>query len=79
MARTVKAAEFKQTCLALMDEVASRGQPIVITKRGRAVAKLVPVSDSRPQALGCLKDAIEVIDDDFTLPDWTVNPRKGRM
>ena len=77
MARTVKAAEFKQTCLALMDEVASRGQSIVITKRGRAVAKLVSVSEHRPQALGCLKGALEIVDDDFTLPGWTVDPRKG--
>jgi antitoxin (DNA-binding transcriptional repressor) of toxin-antitoxin stability system len=39
MPRTVKAAEFKQTCLALMDEVERGGEPIVITKRGKPVAK----------------------------------------
>lgn len=78
MARTVKAAEFKQTCLALMDEVASGGPIVTITKRGKPVAKLVPVDESRPQALGCLKGAIEIVDEDFTLPEWKVLARKGR-
>jgi prevent-host-death family protein len=79
MPRTVKAADFKQTCLALMDEVARGGQTIIITKRGKPVAKLTPVAERRPQALGCLKHAIEVIDEDFSLPEWTVSTRKGRV
>jgi antitoxin (DNA-binding transcriptional repressor) of toxin-antitoxin stability system len=76
--RTIKAAEFKQTCLALMDEVAARGATILITKRGKIVAKLAPVVDSRPSALGCLKSSLDIVDDDFSLPEWTVSPRKGR-
>lgn len=79
MARTLKAAEFKQTCLALMDEVAERGETILITKRGKVVAKLAPVDETRPQALGCLKGSIEVLDEDFSLPEWTVSARKGRV
>jgi len=78
MARTIKAAEFKQICLALMDEVAEAGETILITKRGKVVAKLAPAVDSRPQALGCLKNALEIVDEDFSLPAWTVSPRKGR-
>ena len=79
MARTIKAAEFKQTCLALMDEVAQRGETILITKRGKIVAKLAPASDVRPQALGCLKGALEIVDERFSLPEWTVSARKGRV
>lgn len=77
MVRTIKAAEFKQTCLALMDDVAAKGETILITKRGKIVAKLAPV-DARPQALGCLKDGLEILDEDFSLPEWTVHPRKGK-
>lgn len=77
MSRTVKASEFKQTCLALMDDVASGGETILITKRGKVVAKLAPVLDVRPQGLGCLKGALEVVDEDFSLPAWKVSPRKG--
>lgn len=42
--RTIPAGEFKQRCLALLDEVGVSGEPIVITKRGRPVAQLTPVS-----------------------------------
>lgn len=47
---TVPAAEFKAKCLALIDQVRERGEPITITKRGRVVARLVPVrlEDERP-------------------------------
>jgi prevent-host-death family protein len=41
--RAVPAATFKVRCLALLDEVAATRQPLVVTKRGRAVARLVPV------------------------------------
>ena len=78
MSITVKASEFKQTCLALMDQVAGGGEEILITKRGKIVAKLVPAV-GRPQALGCLKGGLEIVDDDFSLPEWTVSPRKGRL
>lgn len=42
----VGAAEFKARCLALIDEVHERGEPITITKRGRVVARLVPAGDA---------------------------------
>lgn len=49
-ARVVMASRFKEQCLALLDEVARTKVPIVVTKRGRPVAQLVPVepSESRP-------------------------------
>ena len=39
------AAEFKAKCLALIDRVRDRGEPITITKHGRVVARLVPAGD----------------------------------
>lgn len=45
--RTIAAGEFKQRCLRLLDEVGASGEPIVITKRGRAVAQLAPVASGR--------------------------------
>ena len=41
--RTMAATEFRARCYRLMDEVAERGQEIVITKRGKPVARLVPL------------------------------------
>ncbi len=48
--RTINASEFKAKCLALLDEVAETGEHLVILKRGRPVAEVVPpVSrDERP-------------------------------
>ena len=43
------AGEFKATCLSLMDEVAATGREIVITKRGKPVAKLVPYRSYQPK------------------------------
>ena len=40
--RTMAATEFRARCYRLMDEVAETGREIVITKRGRPVARLVP-------------------------------------
>ena len=41
--KTVAAGEFKNRCLALMEEVQKGQESIVITKRGKPVAQLVPV------------------------------------
>ena len=41
--RTVTASRFKAQCLAMLDEVAATGEEIVVTKRGRPVARLVAV------------------------------------
>ena len=40
--RTIAAGKFKDVCLKTLDEVAKTRTPIVITKRGRPVATLVP-------------------------------------
>ena len=44
----IAAADFKANCLRLMDEVARERRPIIITKRGKPVAKLVPVEEQEP-------------------------------
>lgn len=41
----IAAGEFKARCLRLLDQVAQDRVELVITKRGRPVAKLVPVDD----------------------------------
>ena len=60
VSRTMKAAEFKAKCLKLMDEVADSGEEIVITKRGRPVAKLTPFRVRPKQWFGRDRDIIEI-------------------
>lgn len=45
--RRISASEFKATCLALLDEVERTHGEIVITKRGRAIARLTPLEPPR--------------------------------
>ena len=40
--RIVGATEFKAKCLALLDEIEQRGEPITITRRGFPVALVGP-------------------------------------
>ena len=42
--KTIAAGKFKDRCLKTLDEVAVTKSAIVITKRGRPVAKLVPMT-----------------------------------
>ena len=48
--KTISATEFKAKCLSLLDEVHDTGQPLTITKHGKAVATLVcdGESDEKP-------------------------------
>jgi antitoxin (DNA-binding transcriptional repressor) of toxin-antitoxin stability system len=38
--RTVSASQFKAQCLAMLDQIAATGEEIVVTKRGKAVARV---------------------------------------
>ena len=40
--QTIAAGRFKNVCLKLLDDVAATRTPVVITKRGKPVAQLVP-------------------------------------
>jgi len=61
--RTIPAGRFKAQCLRLLDEVAETGETIVVTKRGKPVAKLEPV-DEPPSLKGSV---IYLVDDEELL------------
>jgi antitoxin (DNA-binding transcriptional repressor) of toxin-antitoxin stability system len=44
--QTMAAGKFKDLCLKTLDDVARNKTSVVITKRGRAVARLVPCGPS---------------------------------
>ena len=56
--RTIPAAKFKEQCLALLDRVDPEG--IVITKRGRPVAKLIPIGGDSETLIGSLAGKIQI-------------------
>ncbi len=72
--KTMRAGEFKAKCLKVMDQVQTTREPVLITKRGRPVAKLVPVRKRRNNIFGSLKDRFKIVGDIESpvvpLEDW---------
>lgn len=71
----IPATEFKAKCLKLMDRVAKTHESIVITKRGKPIAKLTPVEAEPEKPLfGCMAGTI-TITGDIVAPieqEWSV-------
>ncbi len=61
--KTMAAGEFKVHCLTVMDEVQSKREAVVITKRGKPVAKLVPVDQAHDDIYGFLKGKGKILGD----------------
>ncbi len=60
---TLNVTEFREQCLQLVDGLSPDG--VLITKRGRPVAKLVPVNSSCIDLIGSIKDLSMDQDDDL--------------
>ncbi len=56
--KQIAAAKFKEQCLALLDEVDPDG--LVITKRGKPVAKLIPFAADSASLIGSLADKVSI-------------------
>lgn len=62
--KTVKISEFKAKCLDILDRVARTGETLVITRRGRPLARVLPISpSSEGEWLGCLEGTARAIGD----------------
>ena len=57
---TIPAGKFKAQCLGLLDQVASSGETLIITKRGKPVARLVPVERELRKSL---RGSVQVLGD----------------
>jgi prevent-host-death family protein len=55
----ISAAKFKATCLKLIDQVTETGEPVIITKRGKLLARLV-ADQSKPRGLGRGRGTAEI-------------------
>jgi prevent-host-death family protein len=75
MKRQIAAGEFKAKCLHLLDEVQRSRQEILITKRGRPVARLLPVDEQPPPILGRMKGSVQILGDLIAPIDekWSVD------
>lgn len=57
------AGQFKAQCLRVMEEVRTYRTPVVITKKGRPVAKLVPPDEPAAEVFGCMAGTAEIVGD----------------
>ncbi len=73
--REVNASTFKAECLGLLDEVAATGRALVVTKRGRPVARVVAI-EGPPSLRGSVRFAVS--DDELAEPidaEWSAASR----
>jgi len=61
--KTIPAGVFKAKCLAIMDEVQAKSQPVIITKHGKPVVKLVPVTEERDDIFGFMQGKMKIVGD----------------
>ena len=76
---TIPAGEFKAKCLAVMAEVNATGQPVLVTKRGKPLARILPFQEPEakepPESIfGCLSHMATITGDIessmFTDEEW---------
>ena len=72
--KEMQAADFKARCLAVMDRVRQTGEPVLITKHGKPVAKLVPAQSESEQIFGYMAGKVKILGDIVgpitPLEDW---------
>lgn len=61
MKRMIQAGKFKAECLKIMDDVQTKKYSIIITKRNKPIAKLVPLEEEKsPSLFGKMKDTAHI-------------------
>jgi len=57
------ASAFKTKCLAVMDDVQATGEPVIVTKRGKPVVKVVPVESEMDDMFGSMAAEVKIVGD----------------
>ncbi len=61
--KQMPAGKFKAQCLSVMADVNATGEPVIITKHGTPVVKLVPATSKNRDLFGFMADELKVIGD----------------
>lgn len=61
--KQMPAGLFKARCLAVMKRVQATGEPVVVTKRGTPVVKIVPVRKRKDDIFGFMKGKVKIVGD----------------
>jgi antitoxin (DNA-binding transcriptional repressor) of toxin-antitoxin stability system len=58
----ISVSDFKARCLALLDELYTQNGQILLTKRGKVIAKILPIQEEEPDRTG--------LEGVLMRPDW---------
>jgi prevent-host-death family protein len=75
--KQMPAGAFKAHCLAVMKRVQTTGEPVVVTKRGAPVVKVVPVESTQGDIFGFMEGRVKIVGDiESPIPvEWAVTKR----
>lgn len=72
----VSVSKFKAECLGLLRQVNETGKPLLVTKRGKPLARIEPPEEAAPRRLGTLKGKVRILGDIMSpasdTEDWEV-------
>ncbi len=61
--KQMRASAFKARCLKVMKDVQATGEPVVVTKRGKPVVKVVPADTENSDLFGFMAGRMKIIGD----------------
>ena len=74
--KQMRASVFKARCLSVMNDVQATGEPVIVTKRGKPVVKVVPVESEKDDIFGFMAGQGRIVGDIESpvvpLKDWKI-------
>lgn len=61
--KQMPASSFKARCLGVMDDVQATGEPVIVTKRGKPVVKVVPIEPGKDDIFGFMAGKFTIVGD----------------
>jgi len=61
--KQIPAGAFKARCLAIMKRVQMTGEPVIVTKRGAPVVKVIPMESEKNDIFGFMAGKVKIVGD----------------
>ncbi len=75
--KQIAAGAFKARCLAVMKKVQMTGEPVIVTKHGVPVVKVVPIESEKNDIFGFMAGKVKIVGDiESPIPvEWEVTKK----
>jgi prevent-host-death family protein len=77
--KQMRASAFKARCLNVMKNVQATGEPVIVTKRGTPVVKVVPIESDANDLFGFMAGEFKIVGDIeapvVPLKDWEITKK----